>query len=234
MKSINTDGNLVVDDEIADVIKESNVKKDVIKVDVAKERDMKESDIPDRKKKLRKDISALRDSLEIDELESFSEGIFARARQLPVYQECENVLVYTSFRSEVYTFSFILSCLREGKKVYVPKVIGKEMEFIRIYSINELESGYMGIKEPVYNADSEVYASCLDKTLMIMPGMVFDKSFHRIGYGGGFYDRYLAKHKDICKLGVAYSCQVLDDIPYEETDVTLDYIVTEEKIFKKQ
>jgi len=127
--------------------------------------------------------------------------------------------------------------LERGKKVYVPKVIinkedmsDKYMEFVRINSYDDLQDGYMGIKEPV----SDDYEIPQDG-LLVMPGLAFDVTLNRIGYGGGFYDRYLVKNGDrYYKTAICFDYQVLDDIPAEEFDIRPDMIITDKRIITAQ
>jgi 5-formyltetrahydrofolate cyclo-ligase len=118
----------------------------------------------------------------------------------------------------------IEAALEAGKRVAVPKVIGQEMEFIYLSSLKELSIGYQGIEEP---AGTLVAAE--KKVLMIMPGLAFDKAGNRVGYGGGFYDRYLNKNqdKDFVKLALAFDFQIVDSLTAEACDEPVDAILSE-------
>ena len=106
----------------------------------------------------------------------------------------------------------------------------KYMEFVRINSYDDLQDGYMGIKEPV----SDDYEIPQDG-LLVMPGLAFDVTLNRIGYGGGFYDRYLVKNGDrYYKTAICFDYQVLDDIPAEEFDIRPDMIITDKRIITAQ
>ena len=114
---------------------------------------------------------------------------------------------------------------KAGKEVAVPKVVGKDMVFYKLTDFARLEPGYFGIPEPV---SGEIVN--WSKALMIMPGVAFDRANHRVGYGGGFYDRYLEKHPQLERVAIAFSFQMLPEVPTEPTDICPQIIVTEEEI----
>ena len=119
----------------------------------------------------------------------------------------------------------------DGKKVYAPKVLSKtDMEFYCLSDVDDLVSGYMGIMEP---SDSCEKANTRNG-LFIMPGLAFDYDFHRIGYGGGFYDRYLSEDNTFIKAALAFDFQLLESIPYEEHDLKPDYIVTQTQFIRRE
>ena len=153
------------------------------------------------------------------------------------YQDNDNIIIYVSYNQDVDNSGIINKSLERGKKVYVPKVIinkedrsDKYMEFVRINSYDDLQDGYMGIKEPV----SDDYEIPQDG-LLVMPGLAFDVTLNRIGYGGGFYDRYLVKNGDrYYQTAICFDYQVLDDIPAEEFDIRPDMIITDKRIITAQ
>ena len=115
-----------------------------------------------------------------------------------------------------------------GKKVFVPKVIGKNMIFVKIESFKELTQGYMGIREPVSSDEADI-----KEGFMCMPGMVFDNECNRIGYGGGFYDRYLSKDNEFIKAALCYDFQILEEIPHEPHDLKPDYVISEKRVIRR-
>lgn len=167
-------------------------------------------------------------------------------------------LCYVSYRSEVDTKEFMRFCLAKGKIVFVPKVLRDgenlseictkptEMEFYRISSLEELQKGYQGILEPAalpersfqaWRAETEKREAL--SLRMLLPGAVFDRSGNRIGYGGGFYDRWLAKwwaESAECsfgtfeKIGLAYGIQIAQEIPADPLDQKVDAVITEKQI----
>ena len=111
--------------------------------------------------------------------------------------------------------------LRDGKRVAVPKCYGDEMRFIYMTDLSAVEKGYAGIPEPVTDepvADDET-------ALVLMPGMAFDEAGHRIGYGGGFYDKFLAKEPNHPTLALCYDFQVLPHLETEEFDIPVDTVI---------
>ena len=159
------------------------------------------------------------------------------------YQAAENILVYASMRSEVMTDDIILDALANGKKVFCPKVTDKEsgkMEFVRIMTLEDLKEGYFGIREPEINEESEIAREgnlengqdssvvSADYALVIMPGAAFDRENNRIGYGGGFYDRYLKENPENKTIALAFECQITDEkIPADEFDMKPEVLLTE-------
>ena len=174
-------------------------------------------------------------------LTQWSKQITERLPELPCWQETETVFAYMDMPGEVKMRDFIRRCWEAGKTVAVPKIIRpetaggastalKEMRFFRIDSFEVLSEGTMHIMEP----DPE-RCECLDcekNALIIMPGVAFDTDRHRIGYGGGFYDRYLADHPEHPTVAVAFGFQVFDRIPSDEQDIRPQILVTEDVIMQ--
>ncbi|WP_035783414.1 5-formyltetrahydrofolate cyclo-ligase [Butyrivibrio sp. MC2021] len=189
------------------------------------------------KAEIRNNILGRRDAQASFEIAEKSRIIFDKLTGLEDYKEAENLLVYASMRSEVRTDEIILDALADGKKVFCPKVTDKnngKMSFVRIFALEDLKEGYYGIREPELNDLSETYFSEADRnsmngnTLAIVPGVAFDKNKNRIGYNGGFYDRFLSSHKNVKSVGLCYRLQVVDDnLPVESHDMPLDRIITD-------
>lgn len=116
---------------------------------------------------------------------------------------------------------------KAGKEVAVPKVDGKDMIFYKLTDFSQLEPGYFGIPEPTRGEIVE-----WEDALMIMPGVAFDKNNHRVGYGGGFYDRYLEKHPDLKRIAAAFEFQILSGVPTEPTDISPEIVVTEKQCMR--
>lgn len=141
------------------------------------------------------------------------------------YQQCTNLFCYVSHDNEVDTRSIIHQAWQDNKEVYVPKVMGKgQMFFYPITSMEDLTTGRYGILEPQPTIDH----TPIRDSLLIMPGVVFDKDRNRIGYGGGFYDRYLAKLQERPMLiALCYNNQLVDTLKPDPYDIKPDYILTE-------
>ncbi len=188
-----------------------------------------------QKTKLRKEVLRLRDDMSELDVELKSKSIVDKIKELDDYKNAENVFSYFPFGSEVDVKNLIIDCLNNNKNVYLPKIISLEegdMRFIKISSLDDVSVGCMNIMEPLEN-DFEVL---FNNSFMIMPGVAFDRNFNRIGYGKGFYDRYLDSHKIDCKCAVAYDIQVLNNtfIDADEYDKKMDFIITENCILRKE
>lgn len=188
---------------------------------------------------VRKKTLQRRDALSIQERIRYSQEIMETLTSLACYQEAEVLLAYASYRSEVETYGLIRQALLEKKLVFVPLVEGREMQFYQITDLSDLQEGYHGIPEPKAGRSYPDYLKHtmgISHTLLCMPGAAFDKERHRIGYGGGFYDRYLEKlcgyqeqgQIHLITASLAYSCQVWEQIPWEPHDIKPDMILTDQ------
>ena len=137
------------------------------------------------------------------------------------YQNAKTIYGYLPYNQEVRTVPMLERALREGKRVAVPKVCGEEMKFIYLDDLNQVAKGYAGIPEPIADgpeADDET-------ALVLMPGLAFDPQGHRIGYGGGFYDKFLAAEPNHPTLALCYDFQMLPALETEEHDIPVDYVL---------
>lgn len=176
-----------------------------------------------KKSDLRKTILRIRSSLTEEEQRLKSCIISKKLYDTELFKENENILIYADYNGEVFTKEIIEYCLVSNKKVAVPKVLSEgEMEFFRIYNYDDLAEGYKGIKEPLTKEEFSP-----KEGLVVVPGVAFDKDGIRIGYGKGFYDRYLERHKEYKKIALAYSCQIVEHIPAETHDERMNLIITE-------
>lgn len=205
----------------------------------------------ERKTSLRKQILKERNSLSEEVRHRMDKQIFKELIRYDEKEPCAAYLSYVNYKSEVSTKEFILWCLEKGKTVFVPKVKPAakpaEMEFYRIHAWEELETGYQGILEPKISP-GRTFGEWLAKSekdmghgakkiylRMLLPGAVFDKKGNRIGYGGGFYDRWLAEWEHLTsdkpvvleKIGLAYEMQVVETLPAERFDKKVDRVITE-------
>ncbi len=138
-----------------------------------------------------------------------------------LYQQAKTIYGYLPYNQEVRTVPILERALRDGKKVAVPKVYGEEMRFIYLDDFTQVEKGYAGIPEPV--ADEPVAE---DKTaLVLMPGLAFDREGHRIGYGGGYYDKFLAAEPEHPTLALCYAFQMLPALEPEAFDIPVDCVL---------
>ena len=186
----------------------------------------------DKKKILRNKILLIRDSLNIKEKEEMDNRILNELTSTDLYKKAKNIFIYLSFGTEIDTNKIINKALQDKKEVYIPKIYktDKSMKAIRLTSFEDLKENSMGILEPI---DDSNFIEKENIDLIIVPGVVFDFEGNRIGYGGGYYDRYLEPIKDIRnKVVLAYDLQIIDSIEPESHDITFDYIITNTK-FKK-
>ncbi len=147
-------------------------------------------------------------------------GELFRASEL--YQKAQTIYGYLPYNQEVRTVEILEQAIRDGKRVAVPKVYGDDMKFLYIDDFSaQVGPGYAGIPEPLF--DTPVAE---DKTaLVLMPGLAFDAAGHRIGYGGGFYDRFLAAEPDHPTLALCYGFQMVDHLETEAFDIPVDAVL---------
>jgi len=180
---------------------------------------------------LRRELLQRRETLAVTERLKKDKKIKTRFLQLEEFKKAERIFFYASYRAEVDTFIIISEALRMNKKVALPKVYPKEkdMKFYWIRDVQELSPGYWGIPEP--DPVEEAYPENAD--LIVIPAIAFDKRGYRLGYGGGYYDRFLKKvRKDAILIGLAYEEQILDIVPKDEWDIPVSLIVTEERTIR--
>jgi 5-formyltetrahydrofolate cyclo-ligase len=177
---------------------------------------------------IRKQVLEVRNKLSDDEVYRLSENIFLNLRENSFFNNSTHVMIYLDFKHEVKTDLIINYCLEHGKKVYVPICIPEthELRISRITSLKELQSGHFEIREPVTEYLRLSDSSRID--LVLVPGVAFDSSGNRIGFGAGYYDRFMKRlQSGAAKVAIAYSFQVVDFVPSDEYDIPVDYIVTE-------
>lgn len=178
------------------------------------------------KQAIRKQIFAARKTCTDEQVEKWSKEITEKVTALPAFKRAERILAYADYNHEVMTRFIIEEAWKAGKEVAVPKVEGKDMIFYLLEDFDQLKPGYFGIPEPEGGT-----AADWEEALMIMPGVAFDRENHRVGYGGGFYDRFLEKHPQIQRVAVAFSFQIVQEVPVEPTDIFPQIIVTETETF---
>lgn len=177
------------------------------------------------KMEIRKQINDQREKLSEEDKMNYDERIFTRLTESQFYKDAKNVFIYVSFGKEVDTLKIISRLLSEKKVVYVPKVINKKegMKAIKISTLDDLKVGYFNILEPV--TTEEINPKDID--LCVVPGVAFDNDGGRLGYGGGFYDRFLCNISPHSKIiALAYKFQIVEKIPMETYDIKVQRIIT--------
>ena len=185
------------------------------------------------KQKLKDEIFKKRKTLSKSEIKEKSTIIRKKLNSMPEFKKSKNILTYVSFNNEVDTINIIKDLLiKNEKNVLVPYVDkGKLIQISKINSFDDLEPKIFGILEPKKNKIKKIEINKLD--LVIVPGIAFDKNGHRIGYGYGYYDKFLGKlNKNAIKIGLCFEFQIVDKIPQEKHDVPMDFIVTEKRVVK--
>ncbi|MBZ9608962.1 5-formyltetrahydrofolate cyclo-ligase [Clostridium estertheticum] len=184
------------------------------------------------KDSLRKNMLHQRKSMKIQDVSNFSNKIIGTIMELPEFVNCKNIMLYLSFNKEVDTYPLAKWCLDNGKTVIAPYCIQTKREIIP-FKINNLTTDLykssIGVMEPKHDLLDKVDIEDID--LIIVPGVVFDKHCNRIGFGAGYYDRFLPKKTKLTPtIGIAYDYQIVDKVPTGEYDVPLDFIITEKRI----
>lgn len=148
-----------------------------------------------------------------------------------IYNECEVLLTYVSTEIEVETKKLILKAIDDGKIVAVPKCIDgtRDMIFYIINSFDDLEKATFSVLEPKVQECTE-FTQYDKQCLSIVPGLVFDMDGYRLGYGKGYYDRYLNLHKDLINMGVCYGQCTVTSLLHGRFDKKVDYLVTDKYI----
>ena len=170
---------------------------------------------------LRKQIREKKRAMTTTEIEEASARLGALFAATEYYRQAKSIYGYLPYNQEVRTVPMLERALRDGKRVAVPKCYGDEMRFIWMDDLSKVEKGYAGIPEPV--ADGPVADD--PQALVLMPGLAFDPEGRRIGYGGGFYDRFLANEPEHPTLALCYAFQMMPKLETEEFDIPVDCVL---------
>lgn len=176
------------------------------------------------KQEIRQNIKIKRVQMSEDSHREMSSKVLTKLFSLEEYVASNTMYVYVDTQGEVGTKNLILQAFDQGKEVAVPKIEDGVMNFYEISSLDDLAPGYFGILEP------EVKRIPRTPDIVIVPGVAFSKSKERLGYGGGFYDRFLKDN--VTKVALAFEFQILDELPVEEHDIKMDMIITEKRIIR--
>lgn len=191
--------------------------------------DSKAADTAVSKQCIRRQMLALRKSIPDDRAAAWSASICGRILALPQYTEAQSVLGYMPVQGEVSILKLLTQAIREQKHVYLPAVDKGDMWFYRIRSLTGLQEGAFHIPEPPKKEPFEAERDA--RVLVFVPGIAFTKNCLRLGYGGGYYDRFLPSVPHAYKIAPAYEQQLLDTIPQEITDQPVDAVCTQMELF---
>lgn len=184
-----------------------------------------------------------RDSLTAGEATEHSGAIQKNLAGWEIFQKAERICFYYPLGREVNLLSSAKEMLALGKQVYFPKTDGMEMDFYQVTNLWDFKEGNFHVMEPFFpgrqpegllasRKSGNLPVGCqMSSLLILVPGVAFDRKKRRMGYGKGYYDRYLAGLPGAIKAGIAYECQIVAHIPTEEQDISMDYMVTEAEIW---
>ena len=173
------------------------------------------------KQALRKEIRAKKRAMTEEDIVTKSEKLGELFLSSEAYKSAKTIYGYLPYNQEVRTTAMLQRALEDGKRVAVPKCYGEEMHFIFLEDLSKVEKGYCNIPEPIEDgpvADDPT-------ALVLMPGLAFTEAGLRMGYGGGFYDKFLAAEPDHPTLALCYDFQMVDYIPTEDYDVPVDTVL---------
>ncbi len=181
----------------------------------------------DRKAALRRSVRDARRSLPTPERRQASEAIAARLRLLPELLTARVVLVYAASTTEVDIEDAAEGLRSRGVRTLYPRVDGEDLDLVPVSRIEELVDGHRGIREPTgLAADPSIVDA------VVVPGLAFDLRGWRLGQGGGHYDRLLPRIGDALRIGVAFTCQVVPQVPRDAHDIAMDLLVTERSVHR--
>ncbi|HAA37409.1 MAG TPA: 5-formyltetrahydrofolate cyclo-ligase [Firmicutes bacterium] len=184
------------------------------------------------KKSLRKKVLAARDSLTWDQVEANSVKIAEQLFALPQYRAAQTIMYFLNFGKEVLTMKMVPQTLAHGKRAVATKTVTKERRMIlsEIYDLEaDLEPGLWGIPEPKAEALRPLEPTEID--FVIVPGVAFDLQGNRLGYGGGYYDRFFPQLREgVPLVAVTFELQIVKEVPVDPWDRRVDFIITEKRV----
>lgn len=181
------------------------------------------------KSTIRAQVSAARQRLGASHRVASAQAIASRLTALAEYQQARCIGLYAATPDEVATELICDHALRARKQVCYPRVCNpaeQQMDFFAVRSRAELVPGHHDIREPQPGCDP---VSPHDIDCLCVPGVAFDRDGHRLGQGAGYYDRWLAGYTG-ARIGLAYECQIVDELPTDSQDQHVQYVVTEQRV----
>lgn len=172
------------------------------------------------KPELRRQIRCLKRQMSEEDIVNKSKILCSRFLTTDAYQKAQTIYGYLSCNQEVRTMPILEQALRDGKKVALPKCYGPEMRFIYVEDLTRIRKSSCGVPEPL----DDVPIADDETALVLMPGMAFDQSGHRMGYGGGYYDRFLSAQPHHPTIALCYDFQVVEQLPTDAFDIPVDQL----------
>lgn len=173
------------------------------------------------KKELRKKIREQKRAMTDGQIEAASKVLQEKFLSSDLYRNARTIYGYLPYNQEVRTVPILERALADGKRVAVPKVYGDEMRFIYLTDLSLVETGYSGIPEPIADGPEGDDPTAL----VLMPGLAFTREGQRIGYGGGFYDKFLAAEPNHPTVALCYDFQLVEQLPTEEYDIPVHEVI---------
>ena len=180
------------------------------------------------KEQIRRDFKTRRRSLSCEHVRINSDKICENFLDSDIYKNCQNILAYSTIQNEVDLSQIINQALLDNKNLFLPRVEGDSMNFFRINNTDKLQIGSYNILEP---QNGTVYQDSTN-SIILVPGIAFSTQGARIGFGKGFYDKYLSQHNSIFKIGIAYDWQITKSWVTNEFDINMNMIITEKREVK--
>ncbi|MCR5209227.1 MAG: 5-formyltetrahydrofolate cyclo-ligase [Lachnospiraceae bacterium] len=186
--------------------------------------------LAEAKKRYRKEMMRARDGLTANEVTAYGDQILEKLKSSPAYVRAGEILLYASYRNEVPTAKIFAYSISMGKRVYYPKVENNDLVFTRVRDLRELEIGFKGIPEPPSaGSPAEIRST---RSVIICPGLGFGMDGSRIGYGRGYYDRFLSGNLEVYRIGICFEVQFSDSVPHGEEDLPMNEVITEKHSYR--
>lgn len=173
------------------------------------------------KAELRRQIRQMKREMTPEQIETASVRLGKLFLETEQYRQAKTVYGYLPYNQEVRTMPILARALQDGKRVAVPKIYGDQMRFIYLSDLEQVEKSPKGIPEPIADGPEGDDPTAL----VLMPGLAFTKDGCRMGYGGGYYDKFLAKEPDHPTVALCYGFQIVECLPTEEYDVPADLVL---------
>ena len=181
------------------------------------------------KKEIRQQVLQQRRDMEPETVDSLSQIICNRIKEMDEYKNATDVCLYMPVNNEVDLTFIFEDAWNTGKRTWLPKTIGHRMEFRKFTPDTPLSESAFKTLEP----ESDIVLEPGETTLIMMPGVAFSPDGDRLGYGSGFYDKYLEQWQKCTTVAACYDFQIVPEVPTEEHDIKPDFIISEKQYWKK-